>query len=219
MKVVIPIKSCSSRVQNKNFRPFYKNYSLTDLLIKKLINVVSPENIYLSCEDSSKKYISDKYGVKFILRSEELVSNEVPMSKVITEIVKRIPGDDDIMWCLVTDPLFNDFHNVISTWNTLDHYKYDSLVVVYPFQEYILDSNYNPIDFGFGEFHVPSQHLKIKYRLNNTLFIIKRNALYENKYYIGSNPYWYHANNLSVDIDTENDFKLAKIIYEGLNSI
>lgn len=216
MKVIIPVKSNSERVKNKNFRPFYDELSLTEILIKKLLNIFDGKDIYMSCDDINRKRLCDKYGINFLLRDKELTNNSIPMSTVITEVVKQIPGNDDIMWCLVTDPLFDDYRGCYNKWKELGDSKYDSLVVVYPSKEYILDSNYTPIGFGFGEKHIPTQYLEPNYMLKNTVFTIKRKAVFECKYYIGKQPYWYNAYNFSIDIDNENEFQIAQIIYKKL---
>ena len=31
---------------------------------------------------------------------------------------------------------------------------------------------------------------------------------------VGENPYWFDAYNMTVDIDTEKDWELAKILYQ-----
>ena len=52
MKAVILGKAGSTRVKNKNYRPFYGEMSLTDILLEKLAKVLSPKDIFLSCEKS-----------------------------------------------------------------------------------------------------------------------------------------------------------------------
>lgn len=219
MKIVIPVKSNSERVKNKNFRPFFKNYSLTDLLIEKLSKIASSKDIYVSCDDPGRKDQIEDWGANFVLRKKELVSNDTPMSKVICEVVKLIPGNDPIMWCLVTDPLFDSYEQCLKTWRKIDQTQHDSLVVVYPQKSYVLDPQYQPINFGMGIHHVPTQYIKPVYVLNNTLFIVRRDALFQYQYYIGKHPYWYEANNLSVDIDTEDEFKMAQVIYSATHKI
>lgn len=218
MKIVIPVKSRSERINNKNFRPFYKDMSLTDILIQKLLNIVDKRYIYVSCDDMPVMEMCKKYGINFLKRDDILTYNDTPMSKVITEVVHSVPGDDDIMWCLVTDPLFDSYRECLEKWKSLDKEKYDSLCVVYGLREYILDSNFKPLNFGFGEKHVPTQDLNNNYLLNNTLFIIKREAVFKNKYYIGEKPYWFISDNFSIDIDTEQEFRIAQIIYEDLKN-
>lgn len=214
MKAIIPAKKCSTRVKDKNFREFYKGDSLTDILIKKLLKVLDGSDIYLSSDDESLIELCDKYGINFLKRNTELTSNSTPMSKVITEVVKDVPGTDDIMWCLVTDPLFDAYDECVKIWEGLDKKNYDSLCIVYEYKGYMLDESFKPMGFGFGVDHIPTQNLKSKYMLNNTMFMIQRKAVFDNQYYIGKKPYWFVAKNYSVDIDTEMEFEMAKVLYE-----
>lgn len=75
MKVLIPAKSNSIRIYNKNFRDFYNNESLVELLIKKLLKIFNSSDIYLSC-DEDKKDLTDKYNINFLKRSKELCGND-----------------------------------------------------------------------------------------------------------------------------------------------
>ena len=74
MKVLIPAKSNSIRIYNKNFRDFYNNESLVELLIKKLLKIFNSSDIYLSC-DEDKKDLTDKYNINLAKRRMEHVLN------------------------------------------------------------------------------------------------------------------------------------------------
>ena len=45
MKAVILGKANSRRISMKNYRPFYHDESLTDILVKKLIRVLDTDSI------------------------------------------------------------------------------------------------------------------------------------------------------------------------------
>ena len=53
INIVIPVKKTSDRVKNKNFKVFYKNKSLFQLLIQKLQKSKYVKNIFIS---SNKTY-------------------------------------------------------------------------------------------------------------------------------------------------------------------
>jgi N-acylneuraminate cytidylyltransferase len=61
MKIIIPVKSTSTRVENKNFRSFWKGLSLTEILLQKLL-FKGAENIFISCDDPSKESLAIQYG-------------------------------------------------------------------------------------------------------------------------------------------------------------
>lgn len=215
MKFIVPVKSNSLRVVNKNFCNFYEEKSLTDILIEKIL-FVGKKNIYISCDDPSKKELADKYGCNFVKRDEHLCGNDTPFKDVILGIVNQLPEDEEYAYCTVTDPLFKDHKAAISVWEK-EKENHDSLVVVYPFKKYLLNQNYLPINFGFGAWHSISQKLPTLFELTYSFSIFKRETAFNFGYLFGSNPLWHHAKNQHVDIDTIEDFEIAKIIYKEKN--
>jgi len=213
MKAVIPVKASSLRVPNKNFRPFYNRKSLFDLTVEKLLRYLPADDIYMSCEDPMRESLADKWNINFLLRDKRLTENETPMTDVVTGVCDMVPGDSDLMWCQVIDPLFDAYEECLQQWQGLNG-KHDSLVVVYPHRSYFLDVNHRPEGFGFGAWHISSQCLPQRYQLTFTLSILSRRAVNRTRYYIGENPYWYEASNIPIDIDTPEDFELAQVVYK-----
>ncbi|HGQ0527146.1 TPA: hypothetical protein ACLX3V_002250 [Streptococcus pneumoniae] len=159
MKVVIPAKRKSMRVTDKNFRNFYQNSSLIDILLDKLLLLFKPCDIYLSSDDEEiQNYCSEK-KINFIYRNNYYCNNDTPMSEVINYICGKIPGDDEILWCLCTDPLFNKYEDVIEKWDQVKM-VHDSLVVLYERKVYCLNSDFTYINFDTGLNHVPTQEVK-----------------------------------------------------------
>ena len=214
MKALIPAKTGSIRVPDKNFREFFEGKCLVELLIDKLVKVLSPRDIYISCNDYSKKEMAERLGVQFHHREEYLTLNSTPYGDVVQKVSLDLPDDDDIMWCHPTEPLFDEYGECLKIWNGLDKAEYDSLVVCYPMRRHILDQNFKPIGFGFGPWHSVSQDLPLMYHVNFTLGILTRNWLRQCGYPIGRKPYWYEVNHMCIDIDDMEDWEIAKIVYE-----
>ncbi|GLD42924.1 hypothetical protein Mkiyose1665_34240 [Mycobacterium kiyosense] len=214
MKVVIPAKNSSTRVLSKNFRPFYKGQSLFDIKVSQLLLSFAPNEIYVSSEDPAVAQHAERWGLNFLIREPYLAKNETPYPYVVSEICKQVPGDDDIAWCHLTDPLFNDYGSCLTAWKQA-RLENDCLVVVYPFRGYLLDENHCPMGFGFGPRHVRSQLLPTRYLLGFTLSLLHRKTAVTAGP-IGGNPFWFHATNRTVDIDDETDFVLAQAIYQHL---
>jgi CMP-N-acetylneuraminic acid synthetase len=218
MKAIIPVKKSSHRVINKNFKPFYNNLSLFDITVDKLIKSgIKTSDIYMSCEDNSMESLAEEWGINFLLRDPKLANNNTPIPDVFRGICDQISGDDDIAWCQVINPLFDDYAECFDIWNN-GLKEHDSLVVVHPIRHYFLDSSYNPEGFGFGIWHKKSQLLPFKYQLSFTLSILTRESIKDVGYYVGSKPFWYESTGGVVDIDTEEDFKLAQSIFQFFNS-
>ncbi len=59
---VIPAKRSSSRVPDKNYRPFAKSKSLLNILVEKLVLLGQPRDVYIFSEEESTRAIVDAYG-------------------------------------------------------------------------------------------------------------------------------------------------------------
>jgi CMP-N-acetylneuraminic acid synthetase len=212
MKAVVPAKASSKRVPNKNFRPFVKNKSLFDITVERLLRILPPEDIYLSCEDESKQRLAEQYKINFMLRDRRLAENTTPWGEVMQTVCLQVPGDDDVMWTQVCDPLFDEHQRCVEAWSQIRD-RHDSLTVVHPRRGYLLDQNFRPLGFGFGPWHVPSQQLPANYQLGFTLSILTRESISRVGYPVGAKPYWYIASENMIDIDTELDFRVARILF------
>tara|TARA_R110002110_G_scaffold22933_11_gene88261 strand:- start:3869 stop:4537 length:669 start_codon:yes stop_codon:yes gene_type:complete len=216
MKYVIPAKATSSRVTNKNWRTFHADESLVDITIGKLIRAgVDPLDIFLSCEsEQTATPTVEQWGIRFLLRPKSLCANEVPLTKWIRSISDQADpgGDEDIAWCQVCDPLFDRYAECFNKWSHIraDH---DSLVVSYPWRGYLMTDTGQPIGWSFGEHHTPSQSLPQFQTMPFTLSILSTQAINATGYHVGRSPFWYHSGEQHIDIDTEQDFKIAQILY------
>lgn len=213
MIAIIPAKASSLRIPNKNFRPFAGDQSLVDITIEKLLKLFPARDIYLSCEDESKRKSVERWGVKFLPRDPALCENDAPFYDWFNEVCNQVPGEDDVAWCHVTDPLFNGHAQCLDLWKR-ERAGHDSLVVVYPHRKHLLDADHNPIGFGFGAWHKVSQKLPYHYEMAFTLSILTRESVKAVGYHIGRKPLWYHATNRHVDIDTPEEFQIAGQLYQ-----
>lgn len=214
MKAVILGKASSRRVKQKNYRPFYKDLSLTDILLEKLVVVLDKKDIFLSCEDQDFYYVAQKWGINFIHRDKKYTLLDTNTVDVVRGVCKEVPGDDDILYCSCMDPIFDDYENMFSVWEEVKQ-EHDSLNVVYPLKNFFLDQNHSPIGFGFGYWHIYSQFIPPLYQISWANEILTRESIDSCGYMVGKNPYWYDAYNPMVDIDTEKDWKLAQVIYSA----
>lgn len=214
MKAVILGKASSKRVKEKNYRNFYEDLSLTDILLEKLVKVLDRSNIYLSCEDEHYKKVAYKWGINFILRDIKYTLLETNTVEVVRGVCADVPGEDDILYCSCMDPLFDDYEGMFRTWKDVKEMA-DSLNVVYPLKNYYLDQNHNPIGFGFGFWHKYSQYIPPMYKISWANEILSRKCIEKCGYMVGENPYWYDAYNQLLDIDTESDWKIAQAVYSA----
>lgn len=213
MKAVILGKAGSTRVKEKNYRPFYGEASLVDILIGKLVQVLEKKDIFLSCEDEHYRHVSEKWGIEFIHRDEAYTKLATNTVDVVKNVCKDIPGNDDILYCSGMDPLFDNYDELFNVWSR-ERRNHDSLNVVYPIKNYFLDQNKNPIGFGFGYWHKYSQYIPPIYQISWANEILTRECIDTCGYMVGTNPCWFEAFNPTIDIDTEQDWELARVLYK-----
>ncbi len=212
MKAVILGKASSRRIPAKNYKPFYGELSLTDILLEKLVKVLDREDIFLSCEDAAYASVTEKWGISFIHREVKYTLLDTNTVDVVRGVCQDIPGEDDILYCSCMDPLFDDYEAMFQVWQEVRE-LHDSLNVVYPLKNYFLDQNHSPIGFGFGHWHKYSQYIPPVYQISWANEILTRESIRRCGYMVGENPYWFDAYNPTVDIDTERDWELAQVIY------
>jgi N-acylneuraminate cytidylyltransferase len=216
MKAVILGKSTERLIPHKNYRPFYGEMSLMDLLIEKLIKVLSGDDIYLSCESDEFRYIAEKWGINFTLRESAYASYNASNTDVVANVAKSIPYNGDLLWCSCVEPFFNEYIDIIELWHSLDKKEHDSLNVVYPMKKFMLDRHYNPIGFGFGHWHKYSQTIPPIYQISWATCILSRECIEKTSYPVGRNPYWYDSYAHIIDIDTLDDFRFASLVYKAM---
>ena len=212
MKIIIPLQTCSIRVKNKNLRDFVGNKSLFDIKAAQLLRVFDPNKVFVSSENLNIKSHVESYGFNFLLRDKRYTGNHIKQPDLIGHILKDIPNDEeDIGWVQVTTPVFNDFTKCLSTWKRVQN-DYDSLAVVRKVNHIITENN-TPVNFNFGYWHKVTQDLDKLYEICWSFFILKRKTINECKYHIGYNPYKYIFSGINLDIDTEEDFAIARSMY------
>lgn len=216
IKVVIPLKTDSDRIPNKNLRPFINGKSLFDIKAEQLLKVFPASSIYVSSENPEAEEVVKKYGFNFHLRSAELhkKTHRSNWAELTEAIIKAIPGESDILWVQVTQPLFDDFEKIMEIYKNLDD-RYDSVVAVKQHRHHLLDERGNPVNFTFGYWHKISQDLPKLYEVAWAAFVMRREMMDAGAFYqIGRNPYLYEITKPMVDIDYMDDFEIAAILYE-----
>lgn len=219
MKAIIPVKDNSERIPHKNFIPFHGEDSLFDILVKKLLKVFEPEDIFMSCENPTRQDLAQKYGIEFLLREPEYSHNDCPFDAwfnyTYDQVCEVAKGEPDVMWAQVCDPIFNEHKEMLEVWEEVSKEgNADSLVVSYPFKGYLLNPSMEPLGWGFGSWHVKSQDLPTYFLMPFTCSILKAEAVRFPGYHVGAYPEWFIPTNQKVDIDTPFDWSYAQALYE-----
>tara|TARA_B100000519_G_scaffold42314_1_gene32711 strand:- start:2874 stop:3575 length:702 start_codon:yes stop_codon:yes gene_type:complete len=228
LKAIIPAKCSSSRVPSKNWREFYRGKCLVEVKVEQLVYAgLHPNDIHVFCEDQSKKDLVESVGATFELRDVANTKDSMHWSDVVTDLVSSVDADDEdpIAWVEVTSPLFEGDENkkVIDLWYDLqsDDYlssqkKYDCIITVKSFKEFVLDKNGLPVNYNFGRWHEWSQDLPEWYILESPIHVMKKKDYLKHNYFIGKSPYLYEVPLPSIDIDDMNEFEEAQRLYRLL---
>ncbi|NJN27807.1 MAG: acylneuraminate cytidylyltransferase family protein [Cyclobacteriaceae bacterium] len=223
--VFLPTRTGSQRVKDKNTKPFggFQN-GLLGLKLKQLLQVDGIV-IYLSTNDPLSKRIAadiDSSGlkIKVIDRPNELCLDSTLLSDLI-DYVPSIIYEAHILWTHVTSPLIHSglYQKAIDIYlNQLGH-GFDSLMTVRKLHEFLWSAEDNDfVSFDRKIIKWPrTQDIKPLFQVNSGIFLAprKRYLLGDR---IGDRPYLLELNSFeSMDIDWNEDFELAELIYERAN--
>ena len=222
---IIPARSGSKRIKNKNIKLF-KGKPIISYAIRFAKSTGLFKKIIVSTDSYKISKIAKRYGAEVpFLRSKRLSNDFAPTKDVIIDCIKRISSENTkyhfILYPTSILLLKKDF---LLSFKKIKKYNYDFLVAV-------TDYAYSPYRaFKFiGKKRISFQSKKyINYRSQDlprlihdtgSFYIWKTKALLK---YKGKMPKksTYHLLDRyrSVDINTEQDFKLAILLNKFLKS-
>lgn len=220
MRVFIPARANSRRVPNKNYREFANGESLMDIKLEQLKAAgINASSIYVSCEDKTKEEAVTKHGCIFLIRDLFLTTPEGE-KHLTRDLIKALPGprvwqddpDGDILYVSVTDAFFNEFAAMLATWKRVRD-KHDSLLVVRKLTDQVLYGDGSPANFDY--FGQPTQCMKGWFTVSMCAIMTKFATIADTDHYIGRHPYLFVTRDVTIDVDTLDDFALAASVYLG----
>lgn len=212
---LVPVRSGSQRVKNKNIRDF-ANSNLLSIKIETLKRVLSPEDIIVSSDCEKMLNIARSLGVTAIKREKYYASSECNNSDFFKHIAE-VSECDYIMYSPVTAPLVSS-ETYVSCISKFFNSNIDNLVTVSEVKHHLwLDGkplNYDPKNSP------NSQDLPDIYSLNYGICLISRENMVKYRNIVTNNPSFHLLNEIeSIDIDTEFDFMVAEIVYNKIKGI
>ncbi|MCM4157115.1 hypothetical protein [Gramella sp. AN32] len=224
LAVFLPTRKGSQRVPNKNTRPFAGvQHGLLELKLKQLVKLKVDE-IILSTNDEASIEIVNKItpthpNLKLDIRPGYLASSSTNLSDLIA-YVPTITNCEHILWTHVTSPFVDtELYNLsINKYENSLSQGFDSLISVTPFQNFLWSREENDIINRLGKKRWPqTQDLKKIYEINSAIFLSPRSVYEKNGDRVGKKPFLFEMNKIqSLDIDWEDDFKIAEAVYEKL---
>lgn len=213
---VIPVRAGSTRVRDKNIRPFAGS-SLLEVKIDQLKRISYIDQIVVSSDSEAMLELAVHKGVMAMRRPPEYCDEK---SKSFNDVVRFIAKEhvftEDMLWVPCVCPLLEDS----SIFEAIGFYERikkgemdnDSLASAKLLQEYVFDEQ-GPVNFSV-EHHVPSQRLPRWHTIQNGFFIAPRMKMAEWGFVYGKKPFLYEIDDLQLlDIDNQEQFELAELLY------
>lgn len=219
----LPTRKGSERVKNKNTRPFAGiEGGLVENKIKQLLESKRIDEIIFSSNDELCVNIAEKYTydkrLRIILRPNELCLSTTNLQDLIC-YVPTITDADHILWGHVTTPLVGakEYDTGIDLYLSRLYEGYDSLVGVTELKNFLLNKEGKLINNTTDIPWPRTQDLEPLYEINHTMFLAKREVYTKQKNRLGKKVLLHVMNEIhSIDIDWEDDFDIAEILYKSL---
>ena len=219
----LPTRKGSERVKSKNTRPFAGiEGGLVENKIKQLLATKHIDEILFSSNDEMCIAIAEKYAsdsrLRISPRPNELCLSTTNLQDLIC-YVPTITNADHILWGHVTTPLVEAkvYDTAIEQYLSKITKGYDSLVSVKELKNFLLNQEGKLVNNTTDIPWPRTQDLEPLYEINHAIFLAKRSVYTEQKNRIGQKPLLYIMDEIhSKDIDWEEDFKIAEIMYKTL---
>lgn len=213
IKALVAVRSGSTRVVNKNMRPFAGS-NLLEIKLKQLKRIKLLDGIVVNSNDDKMLELAKNMGCEIVKRDPYYASNTVSMSDVYRNMAENIDADT-IAYINVTNPLIEDetIERAIEVYYENEG-KFDSLNSAHLIKEFLFKDNL-PINYDLR--HQPrSQDLPDIAALNFAINILARDTMIENKNVVGVRPNIYLIDEIeATDIDNQIDFDFAEFVFRN----
>lgn len=213
---VIPIRSGSQRVKNKNLRPF-GDTTLLQLKIKTLLQVPELDSIVVNTNSQQAISIVKNDCIKGggrvnIHRREEYYASSQCSGSEFFKHLGEVTDTDIFVYCPCTSPFVRPETVSQCIKAYLDRNDCDCIATVSSVKEFLwFDGkpvNYDPLNAP------NSQNLPNVLALNFGVTVVAREDLIENRNIIGKRPKFVITSDVeAIDIDTPLDFYIAEQLY------
>lgn len=220
--VVIPARKNSKRIKRKNLRDL-NGKPLIAHSIEYALSYLDSENIWVNTDDDLIIDLAKKYKVSTYKRPNGLAKDETLTNEVVIDfseyLVRQGIKFKNIITLQPTNPIRSE--NLLKTaLDELIKSKRKSLMSVSLLHKKfgrIIKDKYLPMNYEVGQRHQDIENLFYE---NGLIYISTKEALLEEKEYISSDVYPLITDEIGaqIDIDFEDDLKLAELIMKRENN-
>lgn len=204
---IMPIKLKNERLPGKNLKKL-GDKPLLRWELDELLKIEELENIYVYCSsDEICEYLPER--VIFKKRNKELDLPESNFSQIFESFIKEVSADIYV-YAHATAP-FVTLETMRQCIEAVYSGRHDSAFCAVKIQDYLWQEG-KPLNFD--AVNVPrSQDLVPIYRETSGIYVFTKDVFKEHHRRVGLNPFIKEVSfKEAVDINTEEDFKLAEIM-------
>jgi CMP-N-acetylneuraminic acid synthetase len=216
ISLIVNARKKSTRVKNKLLRNFYNKKSLIEICLNKINNLNYFDNIFLAAAEKDFFQIAKKYkNIKILHRSTDAVKKGVNSQAKTFEHYNKVTTD----YIFILNPCLPmiSLNTIKKAYDYVQKTNFSSYTSVCLTRDWIFDekgealTNKNPksLTTNQGSFYYKAAHAF--HILDVRKF--KRSKLHWT--FTKNDPHLFQIpENEVIDVDTENEFSLAKIIYK-----
>lgn len=217
LTAVIAVRGGSTRVKDKNCRPFAGD-SLLGVKIKQLQKVEEIKEIIVTSDSGELLQIAKDNGAIPKERPLKYCDEKtVPFNEVVRYIASEQVSTKYIIWTPCVCPLVSEEYMK----EGIEMYKKQAagelngqgICTVTPFKEYLLDES-GPVNYKVEKF-VKSQDLPDWSYIINGFFIAETKQMIDWGFIYGKNPFLFSIPKKdAIDIDDMTDFEIAEFMFK-----
>ena len=219
----LPCRKGSERVKEKNTRPFAGNkHGLIEVKLQQLMRCPDIAEIIVSSDDPVVRTLAKKASkrtdklVHVLDRPERLARSDTSTDDLI-QYIPEIVEDGNVLWTHVTAPFVDErvYSHAVKLFLSLSEKgENDSLMSVTRLQTFIWNQD-GSLNYDRKKEKWPrTQTLPLWYEINSAIFLAPITVYKDLLDRVGESPHLYEIDfPESLDIDTENQFKLAEKVW------
>ncbi|MGC1372225.1 MAG: acylneuraminate cytidylyltransferase family protein [Candidatus Sulfotelmatobacter sp.] len=222
---IVPARSGSKRIPQKNTRPFFGRPMLT-YAVSAALNSGLFREVVVSSDDPAVAHMVEPYGATFVLRPPELATDSASLVDVARHVLgslrARCIEPEALCQCMPNCPLVRS-RDIVNLWHQFESGNHSFQISVVPYRGLYPhwavvagDNNQGRWLFGDNNF-VRSQELSKAYCPTGAIWWARAKDFLEQNAFYGS-PFALAPMdaNRGLDIDDEEDIKLAELLVHGL---
>lgn len=155
--VVIPVKACSSRVRDKNFRDFCDGRSLLEIKIRQLLNIVPRSQIVVVVAGARPQGndLPALHGIECMLED----GDDRDFYEHMRAICERVKTRYVVRACVVTPFATETDLAAMAGGFLAQEQDFDCAATVQVLRSHVVDRRGAPVNFESGALHAKSQEL------------------------------------------------------------